>query len=406
MKDNDKMLEKFFSQIRFDDIPDPEHRDKLEQDLLATLSKQTRQKESPIKIWRTIMKTRIAKLAAAVVIIIVVVLLISFFDKSVTPAYAIEQTIEAIRAISTVHLVCTDWEDKTFEVWLKLDPETGKETHLYAIVPSLGTTIISEPNGSYVYSEENKSVQVYDNKIAKSDLNFAHIFEDMAEQMGQLENGESVEIYRFTEPESDEDFIVISIDTKKQETEILIDPETKLPVRISRTRAKNMGDILKSADEFNYNVPIPSELVNFEIPSDVRLVDSSEQLSLLDDPNFGIPVRELSPEEAFIKLAEEYWNAVINGDWDSVRNLYPSLGMLSDDAIKAKHGGKNPPIALLEIEQPCGRRGLGLGQVTPCIVKFADSKILRIELITVFREIDDYSFCVIFGTWGKARQID
>jgi len=96
MTDNEKQFEDFVRGIKFDDSPDPSHRDKLEQNLLRSLSKQPRRKETPLIIWRTIMKSKIAKLATAAVIIILVAFGITFLDKSVTPAWAIEQSIEAM----------------------------------------------------------------------------------------------------------------------------------------------------------------------------------------------------------------------------------------------------------------------------------------------------------------------
>ncbi len=54
-------------------------------------------------IWRTIMKSPITKLATAAVIIIAAVLLITILDKSATPAYALEHTIEAGRSIRYIH---------------------------------------------------------------------------------------------------------------------------------------------------------------------------------------------------------------------------------------------------------------------------------------------------------------
>jgi hypothetical protein len=66
MVDNEKQFEDFIRGVKFDDTPDPDHRDRLEQNLLAAIRKQPRQ----IKIWRTIMESRITKLAVAAVIVI------------------------------------------------------------------------------------------------------------------------------------------------------------------------------------------------------------------------------------------------------------------------------------------------------------------------------------------------
>ena len=150
MNNDEKRFEEFVGRVNFDDKSNPDHRDRLEKDLLDRLEDKSQQPQ--INIWRMIMKAKLAKLAAAAVIVIAVTFgLTTIIDKAATPAYAIEQTIEAMKNISTVHMVCRDWDDNPFEVWLKLDPETGKETHLYGVVPSSGTTIISEPDGNYIY---------------------------------------------------------------------------------------------------------------------------------------------------------------------------------------------------------------------------------------------------------------
>jgi len=63
-------------------------------------------------IWRMIMNSKITKLTAAAVTIIAVTLSITILDKSVAPAYAVEQTIEALKNIRIVHMLCRDWDGK------------------------------------------------------------------------------------------------------------------------------------------------------------------------------------------------------------------------------------------------------------------------------------------------------
>ena len=76
MTDNEKHFEDFIRHIKFDDTPDPNHRDRLEQDLFAALAKQA---PRHIKFLRTIMKSQIAKLAAAAVIAMVILGGVSFW---------------------------------------------------------------------------------------------------------------------------------------------------------------------------------------------------------------------------------------------------------------------------------------------------------------------------------------
>ena len=130
MDDKEKQFENFVQQIKFDDTPDASHRDRLEQDLLRALAKQVPRQ---IEIWRTIMKSRITKLAAAAVIIIVVLIGIHHFRCSVnlaTPAFA--KMIEAMKKMPWAHAVLQmqreDHEEQG-EFWYSFAPtiEASKE---------------------------------------------------------------------------------------------------------------------------------------------------------------------------------------------------------------------------------------------------------------------------------------
>ena len=57
----------------------------------------------------------------------------TIFDIGVKPAYAIEQTIEAMRKISTAHCLGTTMDGKSFEMWMKINPETGKNDYFQSI---------------------------------------------------------------------------------------------------------------------------------------------------------------------------------------------------------------------------------------------------------------------------------
>jgi hypothetical protein len=74
-------------------------------------------------LWRTIMKSKIAKLAAAAVMIVAIALSLTFLDKSVTSAYAIEQTIEASRDLRFLYFEYFDSGDEAIkECWIEFDP--------------------------------------------------------------------------------------------------------------------------------------------------------------------------------------------------------------------------------------------------------------------------------------------
>ena len=117
MNDDERQFEDFVSNIKFDDAPDPSHRNKLEQDLLAAIAKQPRQ----IKIWRIIMKSRITKLAAAAVIIILLMLGINYLGTPIDGA----STVFAA-AMDRVKHACTFSCTVIFEVGYEGGGKSGK----------------------------------------------------------------------------------------------------------------------------------------------------------------------------------------------------------------------------------------------------------------------------------------
>ena len=102
MTDREKEFENLVRDIRFDDTPDYNHREKVEQNLLATLNRQPRHKPQALKIWRIIMKSQITKLATAAVIIVAVVLSVPILNNSTSTVWAIEQSIEAVSQYKAV----------------------------------------------------------------------------------------------------------------------------------------------------------------------------------------------------------------------------------------------------------------------------------------------------------------
>ena len=102
--------------------------------------------------WRIVMKNPITKLAAAAVIIIAVVLSITILEKSVTPAYAIEQTTAALANIKTIivsgrsnHLVPLG----NFNILLKRD--TDNWDSFLARVESNEVILVVDGNMWYEY---------------------------------------------------------------------------------------------------------------------------------------------------------------------------------------------------------------------------------------------------------------
>ncbi len=154
--------------------------------------------------------------------------------------YTFEDTINALRTISTVHTICTDWKNRKFETWAKIDPQTGKA--VWACVdnrPSGGKIVASTAEGSCVW-DKNGDVVTRTNKILVSDqLRYARLFNELSQRQSNPLEDEKVDIYEEADPKTGDKLIVIWAVTKTQDFKIYVDQTTKLPLRMHFDRADN-----------------------------------------------------------------------------------------------------------------------------------------------------------------------
>ncbi len=225
-------------------------------------------------IWRTIMKTKITKFAAVAVIIIIAFLSMTIFDIGVKEAYAIEQTIEAMRSINSIHAYCTDWDNSKGETWVQINPETGKEEYYYADQGNL--LIVGTPQKTFYYYKDKNLVRIRNEYVPASDVRVSRFFEDLVSWVQQY-HGELSFNSQFDENLQKEvimvhGYIPTQGDMGAKEFVFRVDPQTKLPITYEATKC-GPGQGVKSVDRIEYNVPIPKGIFEFEIPEGAEVVE-------------------------------------------------------------------------------------------------------------------------------------
>jgi hypothetical protein len=73
MSNHEENIQDIFDRVRLDDAPDPQHRETLERRLLAALAAPRRRPSAYAEIGRTIMRSKITKIAAAAAVLIAIV---------------------------------------------------------------------------------------------------------------------------------------------------------------------------------------------------------------------------------------------------------------------------------------------------------------------------------------------
>lgn len=227
----------------------------------------------PPNVWRIIMTSKITKLTTAAVVILAVVLSVSLLDRSAAPAYAIEQTIQAMRAVSSVRALCTDWDGSKGEVWVRIDPETGQEEYYHSDIGNL--LIVATPQKTFYYHKDKNLVRIRNEHVLAAEVRFSKLFEDLPDLIQRLngnldfksefDQGLNKQVIRV------HGYIPAQKDFGEKEFIVNVDPKTKLPINTETIKAAP-GQGVKSVDRFEYNVEIPHGLFDFEIPEGAEVV--------------------------------------------------------------------------------------------------------------------------------------
>lgn len=227
----------------------------------------------PLNTGRTIMKSPIIKLAAAAVIVVAVTLSVSLWDKSVTSAYALGQTIEAMRSIRSIHAYCTDWDGCQGEVWVQIDPETGSEEYCRGDIGNL--LIVGTPEVTYYYYKDKNLVRIHNGYVPASQVRFSRLFEDLFIWLKQYDGKLSIS------SKYDEDLkrevIILHVTVPSQadfgemEFIVVVDIETRLPLNVRKLKGEHNKGV-RSVDRVEYNMTIPEGMFEFQIPEGSKVI--------------------------------------------------------------------------------------------------------------------------------------
>ena len=229
-------------------------------------------------LWSDIMKSKIAKLAAAAVIIIIAAFGITLLEKSATPAWAIEQTIEAVREFDSLYLHGFVFGFGEFEAWARPSTDRSRSGDCrFQTAEGSFNLALEDENITYRY-EAGKNLFIIESGITcminpwlSSDFieKIREQSEDWQEEYGKdnLTGRDSVFI-KATFPQSN---------VSGQCYWLQIDLESSLPVRAKVWENVNFeGPAHFDIKRIIYNPDIPAGTFSVETPSGARIVDYRE----------------------------------------------------------------------------------------------------------------------------------
>jgi outer membrane lipoprotein-sorting protein len=288
MNDNEKEFEKFVREIKFDDAPDPGHRGRLEQDLLATMAKRLSQGQHPWNVWRMIMKSQITRLAAAAMIILAVALAITILNHSASPAWAIEQSIEAVGRYRA--LVIEGWdserawredgslEQRPFKSWaVANEDQTMIEKYRHEVngIP----IIITDGHKTWRYDMETNAVRIEDQPYVASQCWLgSHFLEQLKSFAGSVITDWDVTYAKDPTTGKQRAFLKIAWLEERYNGPrslcIEFDTESKLPVSFKQWENANWeGPAALIGEKLTYYENLPDDLFEFEVPEGATVIE-------------------------------------------------------------------------------------------------------------------------------------
>jgi len=287
----------------------------------------TQSVRSEPNIWRKIMKSRTPKLAAAAVILIAVAISVTILDKSVTPAYAIEQTIEANRGLRFIHLKCEpSTHGSVDEIWVQFD-DNRQITNLrmnFSDTVDGPKDVVWHEGKAEVWFKAKKRIAVLIEKdiLAKSKMYYESFDpKRIVEELYQAQGSENVQIV-IQEPSAEGAPITITM-TKKGSPDVRavfkVDPETKLLQQEERYKLED-GEykFLGRIRYLDYNNPADSEIFVLKPAAAVIRFDQTAH-------DIGLAKGDMSDEESAVKLVRQFVEAAIAQDYTKASKLLANI---------------------------------------------------------------------------------
>jgi outer membrane lipoprotein-sorting protein len=357
------------------------------------------QPTSTLEIWRIIMKSKMTKLATAAAIGIIALLSITFLDKIATPAWAIEETIELLKKFNAIHFSGTtldeDGNEISFEGWARANEKQTASNHL-RLETETGKIDVVSGTQRYQYDPATQIVQITEGYgPAMSPWVGADFFESLKKIT--LDWNETYG----KDPATDRNRVFVTCSHPASPNPrswwFEFDVESKLLVSMKQWENMNrQGTPSFDAKSITFFEDLPDELFHFEIPEGAKTAHGlQDRMNKLQDPNAGMPIENMTEDQACVEVAQRYWQAIIEQDWQTVALLYP---IETADVWEHKYNGSSIE-KIVQITEPYEEDKCKSGKIVSCTIGFSDGNTTTIKMVILFREINSQRSCVIANTW-------
>lgn len=316
------------------------------------------------------------KLTAAAVILIAAALSLTLFDKTVTPAYALEQTMQACHSVRFIHIRKTVPEhDEPIRVWAEFF-ENGLPKAIRLALPEWKAgndgekeVIWKEDIAEVWFKKKNSLLRVKEQRLADEILQTVRENDPKTLVHNLQHKAQSGECEIQTEQPSDKSqpiiVTAISLPDRNKQVVLYVDQATQLPLSLETYQLRDGQYCLEDTGEFfDYNQPIDPAMFTFHnLPENIVRVDQVEQ-------QVGLVQGDLTDDEAAVETVRRFWQAVIDRDFETAGKLMEGLPPTVVQNVVGRNLPNSFPREIVSIGpvQPHPNPATG-GVIVPCTLK-------------------------------------
>jgi hypothetical protein len=364
MENKIDILEQAIKALSQADVPDGPSEELLRETLKQVEHENT--KTNPFV--ERIRKMRpLSKFAAAAVVMVAAILSLTLLDKTVAPAYALEQTITACESLRFIHLKCEPAGNGAEEIWAQFD-SNGQLERLRMNFPNTDDgpkdVVWQEGKAEVWFKAKNTAAVVREQAmLARLKMSYGDFDPKLiVERLYQLQNDDKVQV-KIEEPSSKDEPIVITSTSNGFRDIYKVNPQTRLLLQIEKYEMTNGDDkplgIIRYLD---YNQPAAPDIFVLNLPADVLKVDQTAQ-------NIGLEQGQMTNDEAAVETVRRFWQAVIEEEYDKAGQYLEGVpGVLLKQIFAEKLQIKVIEIVSVGPVQPHPNPQTG-GVIVPCTLK-------------------------------------
>ena len=326
-------------------------------------------------------KTRLSVAAASIAVMIGAVLILTVLDRTSTPAYALEQTLQANNGIRSIHLKEEKVDFGIRESWAEFG-ENGGLVHLRMEAlrkdsgPDAPDVVVWQEDKAEIWHKARKMLFVIraPDILAKLPDQF-YGPKRVMKQLYEAQAQDKVAIEAREPPTEGECIELVATWSEPSGVREVyrVDPKTKLLQEVERYKAEAGGHVCVARYTFlEYNKPIDPAFFKLDVPADVARIDQTTQ-------PIGLVKGGRTDEEIAREVVRQFFEAAIAGDYAKASQLYEGIPV----AKLAEAFRQVRIVRIVSIGAPTRHPTLGSGFLrVPCEVEVQANGVKSTERMT------------------------